>query len=93
MVKGIGGLGFLDSRHCEKTSYIVFASIVAFLFLLWQAYTANYVPEITINNEPISYLLIAGIIALAGYIGVLFYKISNKKVINLKTMIFFWSDK
>lgn len=93
MTKKIGGLGFLDSFHCEKIKFLLFASIVGFLILGYGLITNEFAPEITINSEPITYFVIFGILVLSGYIGVLYYKITNGKKINLKTVLIFWLDK
>lgn len=93
MVKGIGGLGFLHSRHCEKVSYLTTGAIALFLVLAYQAYAVNYVPTIQIGSDAYSLVLVVGIIALGGYGGVIFYKITNNKPLKLKTIIFFWLDK
>ncbi len=41
MVKGIGGLGFLDSFHCEKTSFITAGAFVGLLYFAYLAIFQN----------------------------------------------------
>ncbi len=93
MVKKIGGLGFLDQFHCEKIKFLLFAVIAGFLILGYGLLTNEFAPEITINNEPVTYFVIFGILVLAGYAGVIFYKITQTKKITLKTVILFWMDR
>ena len=93
MVKYIGGLGFLNKFHCEKIKFLLFASIAGFLIYAYGIVTNEFAPEITINNEPVTYFVIFGILVLAGYAGVIFYKITQTKRITLKTVIFFWLDR
>jgi hypothetical protein len=93
MVKWIGGLGFLHSRHCEKVSYLTTGAIALFVILAYQAIAVNYVPEIQIAGNTLSLVLAVGIVALGGYGGVIFYKVTNNKPLKLKTIIFFWLDK
>ncbi len=73
--------------------YLLFGSLVAFLILGYQLYTTNFVPSISINEEPISYLIIVGVIALASWLGVIYYKVVNHKKLNVKTIILFWNNK
>lgn len=87
------GLGFLDSFHCEKIKFLLFASIVAFLILGYGVLTNEFAPEITINNEPFSYFMIFGILVLGGYIGVIYYKVEKNKKLTPKTVLLFWMDK
>ena len=93
MVKKIGGLGFLSDFHCEKIKFLLFASIVGFLILGYGLLTNEFAPEITINNEPFSYFMIFGILVLAGYFGVIFYKVTNNKKLTPKTILLFWMDR
>lgn len=93
MVKSIGGLGFLSNFHCEKIKFLLFASIVGFLILGYGLLTNEFAPEITINNEPVTYFMIFGILVLAGYIGVIYYKVTNNKKLTPKTVIFFFLDR
>ena len=93
MVKKIGGLGFLDQFHCEKIKFLLFASIAGFIIFAYGILTNTFAPEITINNEPVTYFIIFGILVLAGYAGVIFYKLTQTKRITLKTVILFWMDR
>jgi len=93
LVKYIGGLGFLNRYHCEKIKFLLFATIVAFLILGYGIITNEFAPEITINNEPITLFIIFGILVLAGYLGVLYYKITHNKKLTPKTLILFFLDR
>lgn len=93
MTKRIGGLGFLDSFHCEKIKFLLFASIVGLIILGYGIVTNEFAPEITINSEPFTYFTIFGILVLAGYLGVIYYKITNNKKVTGKTVLLFWMDK
>lgn len=93
MVDKIGGLGFLDNFHCEKTKFLLFAFITGFVILGYGLFTNKFIPEITINNEPISYFLIAGILVIAGYLGVIYYKVMNGKKLDAEGILFFWKDE
>lgn len=89
----IRGLGFLEDFHCEKTKFLLFAFIAGFIILAYGLVTYNFSPEITINNEPISYLLISGVLIIAGYLGVIYYKVMNSKSLDAKGILFFWNDE
>lgn len=93
MTKRLGGLGFLDNFHCEKIKFLLFASIVAFLILGYGLITNTFAPEITINAEPITYFVIFGILVLAGYLGVIYYKVTNNKKLTPKTVLIFFLDR
>ncbi len=93
MVKGIGGFGILDRFHCEKIKFLLAITIVAFLIFGYGIITNEFAPEITINNEPITYFIIFGILVLAGYLGVIYYKVTNNKKLTPKTVILFFLDR
>jgi len=93
LVKKIGGLGFLDSFHCEKIKFLLSASIVGFIILGYGILTNEFAPEITINAEPVTYFTIFGILVLAGYLGVIYYKVTNNKKLTPKTVILFFLDR
>jgi len=86
---GKGGLGFLDKRHCEKTSFVVAGGIGAIFFLILSGYN----PTIMILDYSQGLLSLVIFITIAGYLGVLYYKISKHKKLSLKTLIIFWRDK
>jgi len=93
LVKKIGGLGFLDNFHCEKIKFLLFATIVAFLILGYGILTNEFAPEITINAEPVTYFTIFGVLVLAGYLGVIYYKVTNNKRLTPKTVLLFWMER
>ncbi len=77
----LGGFGFLDKRHCEKTSFITFGAFVVVIVLSIMFVQAN-IPETDVFglfDEPISYLAIAVAFTVGGYLGVLYYRYANKK--------------
>lgn len=65
--------------HCERTSFVTFGAFAVFLYLVYEAYVEDFTPEFLINNEPISYLLLAGLVTLFGYFGVLYYRVRKGK--------------
>ncbi len=65
--------------HCEKTSYIVVAGIIAFFLWFMALIAGRPIPFITIEGIDFSYLAIAGLIVVGGYLGVLYYRISKGK--------------
>lgn len=94
MVKGIGGFGFLNSRHCEKTSYISFGGLIATLIFFLIFFFRNSLPTINLpifGTQP--YLFVALAFFIGGYLGVLYYKVSNRKQLTLRNVILFWEDK
>ena len=76
---GKKGLGFLNKRHCEKTSYITVAGIIALGILVVSMLKGVPVPNVNINGVDYSYFVIAGLVVLGGYIGVLYYRYANNK--------------
>jgi len=79
--------------HCELTSFITFGAFGVFIFFLIGLISENtYNPVLfTINDFAFTGFLTAGIIVLAGYLGVIYYRIANhKKPIFI---IKFWSAK
>ncbi len=88
----LGGFGFLDDFHCEKSSFLTFGAfgIFAILAIMFVAY--NQLPTSDVFglfDPPISLLLIAGAFTLGGYLGVLFYRYTNNK--KPLFIIQFWS--
>lgn len=73
------GLGFLNKRHCEKTSFVTAGGLIAVVILIVSMYYGYPVPTVNIDGTEYSYLVIAGIITLAGYIGVLWYRSMHHK--------------
>jgi len=94
MVKGIGGLGFLDSRHCEKTSFIAFGGLLATAIFLLIFLIQNRLPTIDLpflGTQP--YLFVALAFLIGGYGGVIFYKVTNNKKLTLGSVLKFWDSK
>ncbi len=92
MVRFIGGLGFLNKFHCEKIKFLLFATIAGFLILTYGILTNEFAPEITLNDKPITLFAIFGVLVLAGYLGVIFYKVTQGKGLSVKYVILFWID-
>lgn len=65
--------------HCEKTSFITVAGIIAFFLLGVAILAGKPIPSVTIEGIELSYLVIAGLIILGGYLGILYYRISKNK--------------
>lgn len=80
MVKGIGGFGFLNSRHCEKTSYIAFGGLIGTIVFFLIFFFRNSLPTVNLpvfGTQP--YLFVALAFFIGGYIGVSWYRFSNHK--------------
>ena len=92
MVKFIGGLGFLNRFHCEKIKFLLFAVIAGFLILTYGILTNEFAPTIALNDKPITLFAIFGVLVLAGYLGVIFYKVTQGKGLTIKNVILFWID-
>lgn len=78
----LGGFGFLDEFHCEKTSFITFGAFVAVLVLGFLFLVSNFMPTSDVFgllDFPIPLIVIAGAFTIGGYLGVLFYRITNNK--------------
>ena len=93
MVKGIGGLGFLDKRHCEKTSFITIGALVGLIYFGYLAFVNNSFPTFNFPfiTEPITWLFLFALVFAGGYLGVLFYRMSNKKCLLCKDSLIFWN--
>ena len=70
-----GGLGFLDKRHCEKTSFVVAGGLGAIFFLFVTGFDFTF--EILGYTQGLFSLVI--FITVAGYLGVIYYRIANHK--------------
>jgi len=94
MVKGIGGLGFLDSVHCEKTSFIAVGGFIGLAYFVYLAFVDSF-PTIKIPfvQEPITLLFLFALVFTGGYLGVIFYRLSNHKCLFCKDSIMFWNAK
>jgi len=55
--------------------------------------TSTFAPEITINAEPVTYFVIFGVLVFFGYLGVIYYKVTNNKKLTPKTVILFFMDR
>ncbi len=95
MVKGIGGLGFLDKRHCEKTSFITIGALVGLLYFTYLALVNNSFPTFNFPfvSEPITWLFLFLVVFIGGYLGVIFYRVSYHKCILCKDSLIFWNAK
>ncbi len=88
----LGGFGFLDDFHCEKTSFLTFGAFTVFVILALMLVVNNDLPTSSVFglfDPPISLLLIAGAFTLGGYLGVLYYRYTNNK--KPLFVIQFWS--
>jgi len=88
----LGGFGFLDSFHCEKTSFLTFGAFGIFVILAIMFVAYDQLPTSDVFglfDPPISFLLIAGAFTLGGYLGVLYYRFTNSK--KPLFIIQFWS--
>lgn len=72
--------------HCEKTSYFLASVLLISVYFTYLLYTNQY-------QYPISYFYLALGSVVAGYLGVLGYKVTNHKPLKPKTLIFFWLSK
>lgn len=78
----LGGFGFLDQFHCEKTSFITFGAFVAVIVLGLLFLVNNQLPTSTVFglfDFPVPLLVIAVAFTVGGYFGVLFYRFTNNK--------------
>jgi hypothetical protein len=75
-----------NKMHCEKIKYITVVGIVSILYISYMIYTNKW-------NEPIEYLYLALLAGIGGYLGVIYYKVMNKKPLNFKTTLLFFLDK
>lgn len=90
----LGGFGFLDSRHCEKTSFIAFGGFVATIAFLAIFLIQNRLPTVDLpffGTQP--FLFVAFAFLVGGYAGVIYYKITNNKKLTLESVIKFWDAK
>jgi len=62
----------IQKRPCEKVSFVFAAALFFFGFFLYLIYTNQY-------TLPSSYFYLAGFTVVAGYIGVLYYRIMHNK--------------
>lgn len=72
-------MGFLNKRHCEKTSFVTAGGLLAIVLLVISLMMGQPTPSVNIDGVEYSYLVIAGIITLAGYLGVLWYRSMHHK--------------
>ena len=95
MVRGIGGLGFLDSYHCEKTSFITAGAFAGLIYFAYLSFFQNEIPTFNIpfTQDTISWLLLFIVIFVGGYLGVIFYRYTNKKCLLCKETLMFWDAR
>jgi len=78
----LGGFGFLDQFHCEKTSFITFGAFIAVVVLGFFFIFYNELPSsdvFGIFDFPVPHLSVALAFLLGGYLGVLYYRYTNNK--------------
>jgi len=80
MVRGIGRQYF-GTFHCEKTSFITLGGIIGTIYFAYLAFILQEFPVVDIFffEEPITLLYIFAVILVAGYLGVIGYRIANNK--------------
>jgi len=95
LVRGIGGLGFLDSVHCEKTSFIAVGGFLGLVYFGYLAFVNNSFPTFMFPfvSDPITWLFLFAIVFAGGYLGVIFYRMSNHKCLFCKDSLYFWNAK
>jgi len=78
----LGGFGFLDDFHCEKTSFVTFGAFVAVIVLAFMWLVQQQLPTTDVFglfDPPISFLTVAVAFTIGGYLGVLYYRYTNHK--------------
>lgn len=94
MVIHIGGLGFLNSVHCEKTSFIAIGGLIGLAYFAYLAFIDSFpTVKIPFIEEPVTLLFLFIIVFIGGYLGVIFYRITNNKCLFCKDSIMFWNAK
>ncbi len=80
MVRGYGS-SYFGKFHCEKTSFITLAGIVGVIYFAYLGFILNEFPTIDFFfiDEPITLLYLFAVILVAGYLGVIGYRIANNK--------------
>ncbi len=68
-------MGFLNKRHCEKTSFVIAGGIGVLFFIL----VFGFNPVINFQGLSQSLLTLVIFIVALGYIGVIYYRIVNHK--------------
>ncbi len=91
----LGGFGFLDTFHCEKTSFITAGAFAGLLYFGFVALANNSFPTFNLPfvDEPITWLLLFAVIFVGGYLGVIYYRITNKKCFACIDTLKFWDAR
>jgi len=76
----------MGSRHCEKTSFLYFAGILGVAYSAFLMVAGRW-------NYPIEWFYLTIMVALGGWLGVLWYRATNKKKILSIDSLKFWSAK
>ncbi len=80
MVRGFGS-SYFGTFHCEKTSFITLGGIIGTIYFAYLAFILQEFPVVDLFffEEPITLLYIFAVILIAGYLGVIGYRIANNK--------------
>lgn len=76
----------MNKHHCEKVMVIYVGMIIAIVYIFYLMFTGKY-------TYPIEWFYLAGMTWLGSLLGIVYYKITNRKPVNPKTVILFWKDK
>lgn len=71
-------------RHCERSSYFTTIALGATLLIGWSISTGNF-------QHPMYWFYIALLSFLGGWIGVIIYRIKNRKKLLTRDSLFFWN--
>ncbi len=84
---------FLRDLHCEKISFLTFAGVLAVIYFGYLGYINNDFPTVVIMDEPITLLFLSAFLLGGGYLGVIYYRLTNGKCLICKETLFFWTAK
>ncbi len=77
-------MGFLNKRHCEKTSYFL-AVMIALSLILGKLFLLDglgYTIELLGYSQNLFFLVL--FLAVVGYVGVIYYRVSKHKNLELR---------
>jgi hypothetical protein len=83
----------LNDLHCEKVSFLTFAGVLAVIYFAYLGYITNSFPTVDVFGQTVTYLFLSALILGGGYLGVIYYRLTNSKCIFCKETIFFWTAK